>query len=76
MDHDMNRETVLQAVAEADRFIARVRELLDQQVPTYRGPNDYPEVPWQAHGAPAQQGAVRRASLDLTRSLARMRKAP
>lgn len=71
----MNRAKVLRARAEARRFIDRCNTLLDTEVivgwePKTGGING----PWQAYEAPAQQGAVRRASMDLTRALAEMRK--
>jgi hypothetical protein len=71
----MNRDTLIEAKKEAKRFLRLARVLLATKVSVYN-PEDHTceDVPWRSYGAPAQQGAVRRASLDLTRALARMRK--
>ena len=73
----MNRQTVKQARAEALRFVDRCNELLDIVVDQY-DPDTKSRIrlPWRSTtcGAPKQMGAVRRASMDLTRSLAAMRK--
>lgn len=64
----MNSIDLRAAVAEAERFIARAQTLLAIRVTGfYTGP-------WKNDGAPVQQAAVRRASLDLTRALADLRR--
>lgn len=66
----MNRTKLAAAVAEAERFIARARALPE--------PTTY-EVPGSAYNPftndrfPREQGAIRRASMDLTRALADLR---
>lgn len=64
----MNRDKLATAVAEADRFIKRAKAL------------PKPE-PYECHGRtlmndnfPREQGAIRRASMDLTRALADLRR--
>lgn len=64
----MNRDKLAAAVAEAERFIKRAKAL-----PKPR--------PYESHGRsliddnfPREQGAIRRASMDLTRSLADLRR--
>lgn len=72
----MNRCTVEAARTEAQRFIKRCDELLATQVGAYE-PTTRSRVvrKWQhSTEAPKQTGAVRRASMDLTRALAEMRK--
>ena len=71
----MNRQNVCAAVYEAQQFIARCNALLVTDV------DEWDEntlgrimVEWQSYGSPKEQGAVRRASMDLTRALAEMRK--
>ena len=60
----MERKAVLAAISEAKRFIRRAEECLrvngDADISSYRFPRE--------------SGACRRASLDLTRALADMRK--
>lgn len=64
----MNQKSILAAEAEAKRFLARAKEWRDAQGSTlYNGIN-------YAHPTPKQGGALRRASLDLTRALASMRR--
>ena len=67
----MTPATVKDAIAEAERFIIRARKLLGTKVDTWDG--KAPSV-WCGDGAPIQQAATRRASLDLTRALAVMRR--
>jgi len=57
----MNRDKLAVAVAEAKRFIERAKAL----PPTTPGIYDY---------NPKEQGAIRRASMDLTRALADLRR--
>ena len=59
----MNRKKLNTAVAEAERFIARAKALPECDLSTY----DH---------FPKQWGAIRRASMDLTRALADLRKYP
>jgi len=56
----MNRTKLTTAIAEAERFIERARDL--------------PEGQWLLD-FPKHTGAIRRASMDLTRALADLRKA-
>ena len=71
----MNRAKTKATVAAARRFIAAAETLLALKVDTYQPEtHDYRKEPWEAHGAPIQQGAARRASMDLTRALADLRK--
>jgi hypothetical protein len=64
----MNRNRLAIAVAEAERFLSRVKDLPDPR-------------PYQCLGrtfmddnSPRESGAIRRASMDLTRALADLRK--
>ncbi|MBB4618639.1 hypothetical protein [Sphingomonas abaci] len=64
----MKRDKLAAAVAEAERFIARAKALPDAQ-------------PYERHGHsfthdnfPRERGAIRRASMDLTRALADLRR--
>lgn len=59
----MNNRKLLNAVDEAHRFLERAKELQNEKV------SDYGQY-W----ASAKTGAVRRASMDLTRALAALRK--
>jgi hypothetical protein len=63
----MNTRAIKTAKAEAKRFLNRVREyeVKTSTVTSYDDASMY---------APAQSGALRRASLDLTRALAAMRR--
>lgn len=64
----MNRTKLAAAVAEAERFIARAKELPEPEQYDYHGmtlANEY---------YPREQGAIKRASMDLTRSLADLRR--
>lgn len=71
----MNRIAVEQARREAQRFIERCNTLLATDVDTYDAATER-RLParWKYYGAPKEQGAVRRASMDLTRALAEMRR--
>lgn len=64
----MNRETIDEAVACAERFLAKVKELPKPR--PYKSGDDT----LLDDNFPKQQGAIRRASMDLTRALAEMRK--
>ncbi len=55
----MNRQTLTAAVKEAERFIVSARKSLAASV---------------EYSNPKENGAVKRASMDLTRALAEMRK--
>ena len=70
----MGRDDVEDAIAEAKRFIVRAEVLLASTPSTYQRDGRYREEPWNGNGAPKLSGAVRRASLDLTRALAHMRR--
>lgn len=59
----VNRDKLATAVAEARRFIERAEALPELT-------ND----PWLCDYHPKEQGAIRRASMDLTRALADYRK--
>jgi hypothetical protein len=64
----MDRTKLTAAVREAERFIARAKALpkpTPYQYGTHTLMNDY---------FPREQGAIRRASMDLTRSLADLRR--
>lgn len=63
----MNKKAVRKAVAEARRFIAKAEEVLAKDFQPNMGDDDLLY-------ASAETGAVRRASMDLTRALAEMRK--
>lgn len=58
----MTNETIEIAVAEAERFIAAAKRLEEAEKTNGRGVN------------PKENGALRRASMDLTRALADMRR--
>lgn len=64
----MNRDKLKIAVAEAERFIKRAKAL----------PKAYPyssgSYNFMHDNFPKEQGAIRRASMDLTRALAELRK--
>ncbi|WP_242183304.1 hypothetical protein [Sphingomonas sp. CARO-RG-8B-R24-01] len=70
----MNRDTLNTAIKEAERFLARAKA-----VP---GPVERAPAEWAKDGKawiddsipPKDSGAVRRASMDLTRALADLRK--
>lgn len=69
----MRKQLILEAKAEAERFLARVRDL-DKEDPLHlpgRGKEASwrPDTNWGAH----VNGAVKRASLDLSKALSRMR---
>ena len=64
----MDRKKLAAAIAEAERFIARAKALPEPE-------------PYQCNGMtltnyyfPREQGALRRASMDLTRALADLRR--
>ena len=60
----MTKLEVKQAIEEAERFILRAKALLKSQA----------SITWEDIGSSKESGAVRRASMDLTRSLADLRK--
>jgi hypothetical protein len=64
----MKRYTIDDAKAAAERFIATVDAMIERE-----GSDDYFRR-HRAHGGFKETAAVRRASLDLTRALAEMRK--
>ena len=64
----MNRKGVSTAISEAKRFISRAEQLLAVNR-TADGPHELSSYLW-----PREQGSCRRASMDLTRALAAMRK--
>lgn len=64
----MSPETIKEAEAEARRFLARVAVWRKAQGTTEYNGHSY------ANFTPRENAAVRRASLDLTRALAAMRK--
>ena len=70
----MQKANINRAVLEAQQFIARAREFLAKTaIPD--GEYDYKgKVHKTCPAAPLESGALRRASLDLTRSLAAMRR--
>lgn len=64
----MNRSTLAAAILEAERFITRAKALPDPQPYEHNGHaynHDY---------FPREQGAIKRASMDLTRALADLRR--
>ena len=65
----MRKNNILEAKAEAKRFLGRVGEL--EAAMQREWPNDTPS--YTSGLLPRECGAVRRASLDLTRALAKMR---
>lgn len=64
----MDRLKIKEAVVCAERFIAKVKEL---PAPVPYGDGKYQYI---NDNFPKQSGAIRRASMDLTRALAEMRK--
>lgn len=64
----MNRTTLKAAVAEAERFIARAKALPEPQ------PYEYCGRMGTHDNFPVEQGAIKRASMDLTRALANLRR--
>lgn len=72
----MNRENVTAAIAEAKRFIKAAETLLAAEHPRYYDiTRTHGRQRWTGGSdSPKESGAARRASLDLTRALAEMRK--
>jgi hypothetical protein len=64
----MNRDKLAVAVAEAERFIMRVKKLPEPS-PYVSGGHNFTH-----DNFPREQGAIRRASMDLTRALADLRR--
>ncbi len=64
----MNKRTLTTAENEAERFLAKIREL--------RELNNFStgEIGSYHNNNPREQGAVKRASMDLTRALADLRR--
>jgi hypothetical protein len=65
----MNRKKLQTAIDECDRFIQRVKELPDPTPYTQPGMEGMMQDNY-----PKQQGAIRRASMDLSRALTELRK--
>lgn len=63
----MSPETIAKAKAEAKRFLDQVRVL--ETYKDYKGQHHF-----EFYSMPRQTGAVRRASMDLTRALADLRR--
>jgi hypothetical protein len=72
----MNRQTVYQVINDATTVIERAQALLDSTVQRYNfDTKEREQISWQyTSDNPKLQGALRRASMELTRSLAAMRK--
>jgi len=79
----MNHTHLLLAIAEAERFLARARKLdaAHRQAnqpgridPVLKLSGNRSPLPQGLYDNPKQQGAVRRASMDLTRALADLRR--
>jgi len=66
----MNRDKLKDAIFEAERFLKRAKSLPK--------PIPYERVGYTFSGDdfPKEQGAIKRASMDLTRALAELRKTP
>lgn len=70
----MKYETLLTAIAEAERFIERAKQLAEVHKnvttngTTYKVPSQY------IYNQPKEQGLAKRASMDLTRVLADLRR--
>lgn len=67
----MDRKKLATAVAEAERFLERVKSLPKPE--KYEVPGSKYN-PFTRDNYPKQQGAIRRASMDLTRALAELRR--
>jgi hypothetical protein len=63
----MKKETILEAEAEAKRFLARLKELKETE--GYK--TEYSKF---SIAGCTESGAVRRASMDLSRALSKLRK--
>ena len=61
----MNRQRIQEAEAEAERFLSRIADLMDKA----KEDGDFSAIECGS----LESGALRRASMDLTRALARMR---
>lgn len=71
----MKIDDITAAIAEAHRFIYRAEELMAAQASEEQRVNaerDHDSYAWTSP-LPKESGAVRRASMDLTRALAKMR---
>jgi len=60
----MNRDKLQTAIQEAERFLDRARHL----------PEYIPDGRYYENNHPKERGAIRRASMDLTRALADLRR--
>ncbi len=67
----MDRKKMATAVAEAERFIARCKALPE---PTRVEHEHMRDGFYMNDNFPREQGAIRRASMDLTRALAELRR--
>ena len=70
-DVEVNREKLKIAIAEAERFIRRAKALPKPTTYTVPG-SSY--GPFENDNFPKESGAIRRASMDLTRALADLRR--
>ena len=70
----MNRQTLVAAKSAAERFVQEAKLLLASKETYCDEGSRLQSGPWEYGGQPRLQGAVRRASMDLTRALADMRR--
>lgn len=71
----MNLNQIDVAVAEAKRFLRTVEKLKKAKIESHERYKKYSQHSTVANAfCPKEQGSVRRASLDLTRALAEMRR--
>lgn len=71
----MSASKLEETIAEAERFITKARQLHAKQKQHEKDVANDELKYWQwAHVSPKDTGAVRRASMDLTRSLADLRR--
>ena len=70
----MKHDDIRDAVVEANRFLARYIEYAETAVTQTYGAGTADEIVIERAGA-KESGALRRASLDLTRALSKMRRA-
>lgn len=71
----MNEYSLLAAVSEASRFINKAQQLSNaKQEAAAKHAEDSPDEPYLEGSFPAETGAVKRASMELTRALAILRK--
>lgn len=68
----MDYKSLCEAIDEAERFLKRAKK---SKVAAKLFKTDNPDIkPWMVLGSPVDDAATRRASMDLTRALAKMRK--